>query len=228
MRERITVHKQLNLRSGVQSILRNKPLLLLMVTMVLSSMMGAVKFGGTLYFVKYQLNAENMSAIYLGAMMLGGVFGGFFAQKISHYFNKCNLYAFSIFMQALACASIFIANSYVFVISQFAFGFFFWLMLIPQFSLISDYVDDYAEKTGERYDGLAIASCIFILKAGNAVGGAIMGWILGAAGYTGTGENSQTALDAIQYLYGGYTSVLLFILTAVILFLLPVPKVSTK
>ncbi|MFC0309504.1 MFS transporter [Gallibacterium trehalosifermentans] len=230
VRERINIdsHIKLNFRSAFRSIFRNKALLLLTLTMLLSNMMGAVKFGGTLYFVKYLLNAENMSAVYLGAMMFGGVCGGLFAQKASHYFNKLHLYAFSTLMQAVACVSIFVVNSQLFIFSQFAFGFFFWLMLIPQFSLISDYVDDYAEKENVRYDGFAIASCIFVMKTGGALGGAIMGWILGIAGYTGTAENSQSALNAIQYLYGLYPTVLLCLLTLVILFLLPKPMILNK
>ncbi|QIM62142.1 hypothetical protein A1D29_01805 [Pasteurellaceae bacterium Orientalotternb1] len=227
VRERIVIdeNKNLNIRSALRSIFYNKPLLLLTVTMLLSNMMGAVKFGGTLYFVKYQLNAESMSAIYLGAMMLGGVCGGLFAQKFSLHFEKRKLYAFSVFMQALACASIFIVDSYFFILSQFAFGFFFWLMLVPQFSLISDYVDDYAAETGERYDGLAIASCIFVMKTGGAIGGAIMGWVLAYVGYTGTGENTQVAIDGIRYLYGLYPAGLLLLLTIITLFVLPKPKV---
>jgi len=59
------------------------------------------------------------------------------------------------------------------------------------------------------------------MKTGGAVGGAIMGWILAMSGYNGTGENTDTAINTIGMLYGFYPTLLLFILTAVIYFLLP-------
>jgi len=227
VKERIKVSpdKELNIKSAIKSIFNNKPLLLLTVTMLLTNMMGAVKFGGAMYYVKHYLNQESMAYMFLGAMMLGGVFGALCAGKANQYLNKCHLYASCCFLQGIACLSVTFwsidSSIYLFILSQFAFGFFFQMMLVPQFSLISDYVDEHSKKTGERYDGLAVSGCIFVMKTGGAIGGAIMGWILAMSGYNGTGENTDIAINTIGMLYGFYPTLLLFILTAVIYFLLP-------
>ena len=213
-----------NIRKGLKSVLKNKPLMVLCLTMLCTNIMGAVKFGGAMYYLKYYLDAEAMSAYFLGAIMLGGIFGALSANKISQYIEKSKMYALCCSLQAVACISVVVwpSDSFMlFLFSQFMFGYFFQMMLIPQFSLISDYVDEYEKSSGQRYDGLSVSTCLFVLKAGGALGGALMGWILAWGGYSGTGENDQRAIDTIANLYAWYPTIVLMVVALIAFFFLP-------
>jgi Na+/melibiose symporter-like transporter len=69
-------------------------------------------------------------------------------------------------------------------------------------SMMSDVVDYEKSRSGRSLSGMVFSTNLFAIKAGIAIGGAMVGWILAGAGYIGGAEvQSSHTLTWINLLY---------------------------
>ena len=60
-----------------------------------------------------------------------------------------------------------------------------------QWTMFSDVVDYEEHRSGRRLDGLVFSTALFAIKFGLALGGAVVGWVLGMVNYA-PGQATQT------------------------------------
>lgn len=85
-------------------------------------------------------------------------------------------------------------------------------------------VADYAEwKTGRRTTGVIYATIMFALKAGLSLGGATLGWLLGAYGYRPNAVQTEAALRGIRMSISIFPA-LCFVVVVTCLIIYPIGK----
>jgi GPH family glycoside/pentoside/hexuronide:cation symporter len=78
------------------------------------------------------------------------------------------------------------------------------MMFVPMlFSTIPDTVDYGIKTAGVGAMAMFCAGHLFVLKAGNAVGGGLTGYVLGWFGYVPNVEQTDTALTGILIAFAG-------------------------
>ena len=77
--------------------------------------------------------------------------------------------------------------------------------------MVSDVVDFQRALNGRLIGGLVFAFLLFTTKLGTGIGGALIGWILGASGYEVSTSKTAEVINAINAIATLLPGVLLFI-----------------
>lgn len=97
-------------------------------------------------------------------------------------------------------------------------------LTIVGFAMLGDTIEYGEWKHGVRTEGLTFSAATFGEKVGTGIGGMLVGAIMGVGGYIGgAAEQSQSALDAIQFVFI-YIPIILVIITLVILWFYKLDK----
>ena len=204
--EELTEKKSFNFGETMKLLLKNKPMMMLMIAFGTDVLANATYSAVNMYYFKYVLNRVDLVPKVATAILVGGIISLPFLPLLSRLIGKKKLYwigsAFSIVplvvMWFRPTATVNILMS-----AMAAFGFISripsnlgWAML-PECS-------DYAEwKYGQRADGLMSSSLTFINKFGMAIGGFIASFFLGLVGFVANEDQSQTVLNMIVFLRFG-------------------------
>ncbi|MGG1929004.1 MFS transporter, partial [Enterobacter soli] len=71
-----------------------------------------------------------------------------------------------------------------------------------QWTMFSDVVDYEEHRSGRRLDGLVFSTALFAIKFGLALGGAVVGWVLGMVDYApGQAVQAPHVLSTINALF---------------------------
>jgi Na+/melibiose symporter-like transporter len=148
------------------------------------------------------------------------------SQSLSDRFGKRNVFIIGLALTTIVTAAIFIspatAVNQIFLLG-ILWGVFYGPTVPLLWAMIAD-VPDYAEwKTSRRATGFCFAGIVFALKAGLGLGGALLGWLLGAYGYVPNVAQSASALQGIR-LSATIFSAIPFALGVVCLFAYPITK----
>lgn len=215
------------LKDMVRSLLVNRPLMILMICMVVMYIFMNMPSAVGMYFIMYNLQATEMIGIGLMIPTLASFIGIFIAPAMAKRFGGkqtiiMGFTAYFIFgiLGFFFCSTNFYAYAVVCVLQGICCG-------LPSVLLSAYIVDcsDWAEwKYGVRCDGTAFSLQSFAVKAGQALSGAIGGFVLGMTGYV-AGEAVQspaviTGLSAARYL----APAVLAVFTAGIMMLYPITK----
>jgi len=104
-------------------------------------------------------------------------------------------------------------------LSQILHGFFYGITIPLLWAMVAD-VADYSEwKNGRRATAIIFSAILCGLKAGLAVGGALVAWILSTHGYqAGEQAQSQEAIDGIRLSVSLYCSIPFLVAVALLFF----------
>ena len=94
-----------------------------------------------------------------------------------------------------------------------------------QWTMFSDVVDYEEHRSGRRLDGLVFSTALFAIKFGLALGGAVVGWVLGMVDYApGQATQAPHVLSTINALFTLIPCVLFLCMVA----LLTIYKLNSK
>ncbi|MBS2099666.1 MFS transporter [Carboxylicivirga linearis] len=201
------------LKEDISDLVKNRPWIIMLTVTILIFITLAMKGGAYVYYFNNYVDAialekfiqpilKVLSAIGLnffgsdptsagfGLFNAGGIIfmivGISFSKKLADKYGKRDVYISGLFVSTLFILAFYVfpAQSVVLMFtSQIFHGFFYGITIPILWAMIAD-VADYSEWRNNRRATAIIFSAMMVgLKAGLAIGGALVAWILGLYGY---------------------------------------------
>ncbi len=208
-----TAEQKSSLKEDLQDLSKNRPWLIMLAATILVFVTLALKGGSYVYYFNYYVDEVSLtsfiSPILNGMLAMGitffgsdpvsagfGLFnaGGIifmligigFSKKLADKYGKRDVFGISLFISTLFVLAFFFfpPKGVVFMFcSQILHGFFYGITTPLLWAMIAD-VADYSEwKNNRRATAIIFSAMMVGLKAGLAIGGALVVWILGLYGY---------------------------------------------
>ncbi|WJV53006.1 glycoside-pentoside-hexuronide (GPH):cation symporter [Pectobacteriaceae bacterium CE90] len=175
----------------------------------------------TIYYVKYVLLQPQLIFPFIVSGMVAALFGALLSETLLGKFDRVKSYQYMILAFVICGSAIFFISPHaVWLIFSLniIFSFIQNLTTPLQWTMFSDVVDYEEHRTGRRLDGLVFSTALFAIKFGLAIGGAVVGWVLGFVDYLpNTALQLPTVLTTINALFTLVPS-LLFTLMGILLF----------
>lgn len=212
----------LSLSTQVRFVLKNDQAMIVFAAQLVVMIMNTLKFGAAAYFVKYVLN---MPGSFLSLMLTAGSIAGIIVPLFTGYMLKKGLTrripllvvsqiigGIITLIIGLTPASAVYFHAVLFVIATLAVE----LIAVIIWATVADVADYGFHRYGVRINGMIGGGMLFATKAGMAIGGAIIGYILAWYGYNpDTMTNaSENQLSAFTLLYAWLPAVCMFIAAA--------------
>lgn len=195
--------KDLDIRVSAKNMFNNQPWLMIAISSVIMFLRIGVVFGVLVYFVQYVLKQPEMIPFYLTLANVANFAGGALAPFVLKRLGKRSgsiaalsaavvLYGVLFFLEqgspALYLVIFFLANVGIGINSP------------ANFSMLADTVDYQEWKFGHRSEGMLYSAYSFATKFGIAVGGSLVAYALGFAGYDPKAVTTQ-AEEMIRILF---------------------------
>lgn len=145
-----------------------------------------IRSSAAAYYIKWYAGRKDLITLFLTTGMAAAMIGAALASPLTRRLSKVKAYI-------LIQVAIFIFSAGLFFVGPDQIGWMFVLFGMVQFfvqmgspilwAMMADTVDYGEYKTGRRITGLVFSGAIFTQKMGVALGGAILGWLLGYFGY---------------------------------------------
>ncbi len=206
-----------NAAYDLKAMFTNSQWLIIALATLIIMTRGAMQSAAKPYFVDYYLintmtgifgDTSNLISMFMGLTMLAGVAGAVAANWLIRY--RCKIKV----MKLALCGTIILNAALFFVPREWIFpaltltmmSNFFHMMFVPLlFSTVPDTVDYGVRTMGKGAMAMFCGGHLFALKAGNAVGGSLTGWLLGFFGYEAHVEQTDRALFGIVFVFAGTT-----------------------
>jgi Na+/melibiose symporter-like transporter len=256
-----TAEQKSTLKQDLSDLVRNKPWIIMLVSTILIFITLAMKGGSYVYYFNNFVDKDALTSFISpvsGAFLSAGInffgsdpvsagFGLFNAggiifmivgislsKKLADKFGKRDVFSFFLFLSTLFVL-VFVTfkpqNVFLMFLSQILHGFFYGITIPILWAMIAD-VADYSEwKNNRRATAIIFSAMMVGLKAGLAVGGALVTWILGQYGYI-SADHIAAGQEIIQpasvaagsrMLVSVFASIP-FLLTCILLFLYEINK----
>ena len=183
------------------TILKNRPLILILITMLLSCTCLFIRQSMLIYYFTYVVGNESFTSLFLGLMSVMMLAGILLASPVSKRIGKkatmlTGLSVFGVCSFGMYFTGPFnMTFLYVWIIVGSVFSGFTYVML---WSMLADTIE-YAElKTGLRADGLIFAAAGFTMKLATALAGGGTALLLSLSGYVAKASQAPQALSAIN------------------------------
>lgn len=182
------------------TLLKNKPLLLLQSSRILSAFRMVIATSG-MYYAKYNLGDEAQFSMMGGLLIAAMIIALLITPQLRKKFTKKALYNFSLVLGFIAHISLFLIGdqSVLFMYSTlFVAGLSLGLTDVISYTLVGDIVEYHAQKTQIRLEGMIFASQTFSTKLQSALGLFTIGIVLNQTGFI---ENTIQSAQASQGIF---------------------------
>lgn len=201
--ERVTVHreKKQTLKDVIGLFKANRPLRLVVYSMLILEGINAVRITMAYYYLRYNLDAEAIIPIFLGLYLLMNVVGAVLAPFAAKRIGKKGVGLFAILLTTVTSVGMFVTGygSIGFILFWNIFGAIaIGAANIVMTSMIADCVEYGQWKTGNRAEGMVFSTNIFKTKLASALGGALGAYALHAAGYVPDITQTKATLDILH------------------------------
>ncbi len=221
-KERIRINKKEKerFRESVDVVIKNIPLLLILLTTLCTSMSMTIKQTVATYYFTY--NVKNVDLIPLFALvgLIPMVLAMVIVPPVSKRFGKKPTAIAGGLIGAVSSAAIYFVSGKVPLvfafnaISMIGIG----VMMVLTISMQADTVE-YAEwKTGKRSESIIFSLGTFTTKLSSALGGAVTGYWLTMSGYKPNVEQTPSALGGINMMMSWAPAIGLLLMTVIICF----------
>ncbi len=209
----------LSLKAQVQFVFKNDQAMVVFAAQLVVMIMNTLKFGAAAYFVKYVLN---MPGSFLSLLLTAGSVAGIVAPLLTGYWLKKGwikripLLVISQVVGGLITLIIGLTptsavyfHAALFVLATLAVE----LIAVILWATVADVADYGFHRYGVRINGMIGGGMLFATKAGMAIGGAIIGYVLAWYGYNPDTMTSATShqLSAFTLLYAWLPAACMFI-----------------
>lgn len=218
--------QSLSIGTQVRYVFKNDQALVVFSAQLVVMVMNTLKFGAAAYFVKYILN---MPGSFLSILLTAGSLAGIFSPLLTAWLLRKGLIKripLLIISQiiggvitvliALTPASAVWLHGVLFVFATLAVE----LIAVIIWATVADVADYGFHRYGVRINGMIGGGMLFATKAGMAIGGAIIGYVLAWYGYNP--DSMPTATDhqlaAFTLLYAWLPAVCMFIAAGIFSF----------
>ncbi len=189
-------------------------LVIALVTLIVMTR-GAMQSSVKPYFVDYYLinsltgvfgQTKNLISLFYGLTMIAGVGGAVAANYLIR--SHCKIAVMRLALAgtiAMNALLFFIPREWIFqALSLSMMSNFFHMMFVPiLFSTVPDTVDYGVRTMGRGAMAMFCGGHLFALKAGNALGASLTGWMMGFFGYQANVAQSDYSLLGIMVIYAG-------------------------
>ncbi len=182
-------------KGNILSLLKNKPLIILQSSRLLSAFRMVLATSG-LYYAKYNLGDEAQFSIMGGLLISSMILAMLVTLKLREKYTKKALYNFSLVLGLLAHGFLFIIGDISVIITYsilFISGLSLGLGDITSYNLVGDTVEYHAQQTGQRLEGMIFATQTFTTKLQSALGLYTIGLVLHYTGFVENAVQSATA-----------------------------------
>lgn len=198
---------------GLKLLFKNKYWVLMLIANMLMSISYALSGSGGTYYAKYILGNDNLVAL-LGAVGLIPTFLGFIlVGPLASKFGMTKTTLGCAVLGALAC--VVRAFTPYSIVSCILGGSVTTFATIPMMCLFGAMINNCVEynewKFGKRLVGMTNSASSFGSKISGGIGGSLIGWLLGAAGYNAMLAVQPKAVDTAIFAFSIYIPLALFI-----------------
>lgn len=182
----------------------NKPLRILLISMLMLEITYALRNGFSIYYIKYNFNAESYIPVVTGISIVSGMIGGICTPNITKKLGKRKTALIGIGINALGFLSIFLlkySNLTLMLAINTIMGIAEGAANISLASMVADCVEYGEWKTGKRSEGMIFSSNIFKTKLASAIGGALCGYVLAFVGYKANAVQTISTLNGMHVMY---------------------------
>lgn len=186
-RERIAPPvERISFRRNIQTVYKNKPLLVLLFSLLVMNLVINLMQGIQLYYVIYVWQDAGFVMKIGISLVVGMILGMGATPKLLHRFPKKRLYIFSCLFGCLSCTITFLLGQQnpVLILIMLGFNFFFCGMAtVVSTSMLLDTIDYSEWRLGFRGEGIVFSTNTFISKFSGAVSRMMIGAGLGLLHY---------------------------------------------
>ena len=179
----------------------NKPLRIVLLSMLVLELSGSIKNTISIYYIKYNFNAEMMIPVVTSVTLVASILGGLISPYLTKKLGKRNTALLGLLVTALGAFLIFslsYSSLYAMIAINFICGIFDGAGYITLTSMVADCVEYGEWQTGKRSEGMIFSLNIFKSKISNAIGGALCGYILAYIGYNANSAQSAFTRNGIH------------------------------
>lgn len=198
--------ERVNFKSEIRLLVKNKPLLMLVIAYSTDMIANATLGAANMYFFKYVLHREDLVAVVGFALTATGIISIPLIPLISKKFGKKQTYWFTSLLSMIPLALMWInphSSDWMLIAWMAVLGLISSVPSALGWAMLPDCVD-YAEwKYGIRGNGLVSSAFTFCNKMGSALGGFFTSFLLGLVGFVANQEQTEIVLGAILFLRFG-------------------------
>ena len=179
----------------------NKPLRIVLLSMLVLELSGSIKNTISIYYIKYNFNAEMMIPVVSSIGMVASILGGLISPYLTKKIGKRNTALLGLLVSAVGSLLVFTlsySSLYTMIVINFICGVFDGAGYITLTSMVADCVEYGEWKTGHRSEGMIFSLNIFKSKISSAIGGSLCGYILAYIGYEANSYQSIFTLNGIH------------------------------
>lgn len=230
----INISAKVPLKETVNSVVRNKPLLLIFLIQLLAMTAFFGRMGIVIYYLMYNVQTFNLIALFMSLPSLATVVGIFFTKNYIVKIGKKKMAAIGYIGAAISLILMFIVGEFMgynhvnlLLILTVLYGFFCFSFPIPM-AMVNDAINYSEDKFGVRSDGTSYATVSLSTKLGSAFGVSLGIMVMGMTGYIANTQQTPEALTGINF-STNLMMALLYLLCLIPLFKYPLnEKVSAE
>ncbi len=218
LRERITpVKEAVPFKQNIKTLTTNKPLFLLLITILFINLVNAIRQAAQMYFVVYVWGDSGLLTLVGASLVIGMISGMAITPPLMKKYNKKQLFIWTCVFGGIISVVPFFTGSDNITMTLILIGisfFFSGITMIVSTSMLIDAVDYSEWKLGFRGEGIIFSINTFVVKLSGTLGRGILGLGLILMGYTEGQERTATLVtgfNALIFLIPG----ILFILTII-------------
>lgn len=185
----------------LDSLFKNQPLLLLLLSSLLSVLINLPITAG-IFYATYNLGDEGYMALLAGTVLVASGIGCGIAPALGRRYTGRNILiatsamaSFLFVIAYFACAS---GNMVLIVLLTFIIGVLLGIPLVLRTSMMADTIEYAQAKTGVRNEGIIFASLTFVSKLKMGAASFFVGMVLKFSGYIPNIEQTPEALNGIM------------------------------
>lgn len=179
----------------------NKPLRIVLLSMLVLELSGSIKNTISIYYIKYNFNAEMMIPVVSSIGMAASILGGLISPYLTKKLGKRNTALLGLLVSSVGSLLVFslsYSSLYAMIAINFICGVFDGAGYITLTSMVADCVEYGEWQTGHRSEGMIFSLNIFKSKISSAIGGSLCGYILAYIGYKANSTQSKFTLNGIH------------------------------
>ena len=222
-REQITAvsDEQLSLRDSLKLVLKNRPLILLSISIVCEIIVGTMAISSVVFYAKYNLAIPGIFPKLMVVLVLCKIVAAALSGKIANRFGKKKTYIGGMLVYVVGALAFFFTPTSNLPLVFITFSIMAFASTIPNtlaWAMEADTVEFGEWKTGARGTGVIYSVFSFMRKLGQAFGGMLSGLILSGVEYVPNVEQTELALSGIKAMVSLIPAIGAILATVVIFF----------
>ncbi|REE88999.1 GPH family glycoside/pentoside/hexuronide:cation symporter/probable glucitol transport protein GutA [Paenibacillus taihuensis] len=193
--------KPVKLRHVWKLFQTNKPLMMLIISMLIGETIFSIKSVFTLYYLKYNYDAESMIPVFMGLYAIVSVAGAICTPWLARKLGKRRVAMYTAALTSAASIGLYFSGYHSLewlLVWNVAGGFMDGAGDIVRMSMLADTVEYGEWKTGVRQEGMVFSTNIFKTKVASAIGGSVGAFALSIIGYVPNVAQNVSTLNGIH------------------------------